>query len=412
MVVSCHSMSKVNRIGLFRGEGFQDFCSVLLSAADQQFQAVDGSGGDLGNDGYRVVGDTIFQAYGPERRESAKVKGKIDDSFTKAVSLRSSSFPKLQRLVFLTPFDLTVEQHQHLQQQATAMAFSSESWGESKLLAVLSKHPHVKSEFSEMLLPDIVTEIRRLRRAKALRPPELWPRLEVFQPAENAELGATSLAHHHWRVLVQSKALRIPSIEPNDEDAFLDRIKERFLDDHGAVFERRDAGRLLVQNGAPEHRFHRRWGWWRSGYVGMAATLPDLVRQGAYSAADMVVDVVAALRLASLIGGAGRAKLRFGCDPRLLRVEFDLSDERARRRGGARIGGVQTVGRVAMTQLSSFFEMEFATTLEELASDAHVVAAQVVVPVIKEWHLARIDTAAFAASIPDLVEAARVARTL
>lgn len=405
-------MSKVNRIGLFRGEGFQDFCSVLLSADDKQFQAVDGAGGDLGSDGFRVVGDTIYQAYGPERRDAGKLKKKIDDSIAKALDLRSSSFPRLARLVFLTPFDLTIEQHQYLQQQANSGSLKAESWGESKLLATLSKHRQVKNEFSEILLPDIVSEIRRLRRAKSLRPAQVWPELEVLQKPEHPDVHSQQKAYEYWSLMVQSKALRTPSIEPDDEDSFLERIRERFLDDVGAGFERRDAEHLLVENGQPDYSFHRRWGWWRSGYVGMAATLRDLHRPGVYSAADMVVDVINVLRLASLIGGAGRAKLRFGYDPRTLRIEFDPSDVRAREMLRARLGGVQVVARPTLTETNFPYVLEYPCTLEELASDAHLIAAQVVVPAIRQWHLARIDTAAFAASIPDLVEAERTARAM
>ena len=273
------------------------------------------------------------------------------------------------------------------------------------------KHPKVKSDFAEMLLPDIVNELRRLRDPKPPSPSSAWPKLGVLQPSEHLDIRCQQTAYEHFSVMVRSKGLRIPSIEPSDEDAFLERIKERFFDDGAAEFECRDSEHLLVQNGAPEFRFHRRWGWWRAGFIGMAATLRDLNRPNVYSAADMLVDVTSTLRLAALMGGKGRAKVHFGYDPRMLRIEFDPSDVRARDRLGSRLGGVQAVGRQAMATTSSYSMLALPCTLEELATDAHVVAAQVVVPAIKQWHLARIDTRVFGASIPELVEMARMART-
>jgi hypothetical protein len=135
---------------------------VLLSACDPNFQAVDGSGGDLGNDGFVVSADTLYQAYGPEVRKADKVRAKISDSIAKASRLRSSTFLDLRRFVFLTPFDLTHEQHVDLRSAGSAAKLLTESWGEAKLLALLSAHPEIKSEFSEILLPDLLVEIRKL----------------------------------------------------------------------------------------------------------------------------------------------------------------------------------------------------------------------------------------------------------
>src|ERR1035438_4987150 len=100
----------LDRIDLLTGQDFQRFCSVLLSSDDSMFAAVDGSGGDMGNDGFRLAGDTLYQAYAPTKREAAKVRVKIDASVAQAAALRASALP-VRRLVLLTPFDLTHEQH-------------------------------------------------------------------------------------------------------------------------------------------------------------------------------------------------------------------------------------------------------------------------------------------------------------
>lgn len=88
---------------------------------------------------------------------------KIDDSLKKAVALRKKAMPKLKRFVFLTPVDLTHEGHLHLFTNAEKQGLKAEAWGESKLLAILTEHPEVKSEFPALLLPDLIEEIRAAR---------------------------------------------------------------------------------------------------------------------------------------------------------------------------------------------------------------------------------------------------------
>jgi hypothetical protein len=147
-------------IARFRGAEFQDFCSRLLSLEDPTFQAVDGSGGDLGNDGFCVRGETLYQAYAPERRSLAKLRAKVEDSFEKARDLRNTAFPKLARLIFLTPFDLTQRMHEHLRATAEASKFTVESWGESRLHALVGKNPAIRPLFSQFLIADVASQLR------------------------------------------------------------------------------------------------------------------------------------------------------------------------------------------------------------------------------------------------------------
>lgn len=158
---------------------FQNFCSVLLSAAVPGFQAVDGSGGDGGDDGHHVDGQTLFQAYGPKSREYGKVASKIDQSLILAMKLKKTKFPNLRSFVFLTNFDLTPQMHAHLQSEASKHGLAGESWGASALLSKLANNPGIRASFSEFLLPDVVGEIRGVRDAIAeTRSAETLPRFE------------------------------------------------------------------------------------------------------------------------------------------------------------------------------------------------------------------------------------------
>ena len=153
----------LDHIGALRENDFQCFCGVLLSADDPSFQAVNGAGGDMGNDGFLVAADTLFQAYAPKKEVSAKLRRKIDDSIAKAAALRATSFPSLARIVLLTPFDLTHEMHTYLRDTSRRAKLTAESWGEAKLTSILARNPGVRATFPEYLVPDVVREVRNLR---------------------------------------------------------------------------------------------------------------------------------------------------------------------------------------------------------------------------------------------------------
>jgi hypothetical protein len=302
----------LDRIDLLTGQDFQRFCSVLLSSDDSMFAAVDGSGGDMGNDGFRLAGDTLYQAYGPTKRVAAKVRSKIDASVAQAAALRKSASP-VRRLVFLTPFDLTHEQHLYLQQAAVGAGLASEPWGGSRLASILSRHPEIRQLFPQFLLPDVAGDVQAIRAAVEAVPrgpktvddvfgEDFEPNLSVLQ--WNEEDPARDLqAYEYFRVRVYSPAFRRGPFEPDEEDAFRDAVRATFEEDRTAELEPTGPGSVLVEHRHPRLMFHRRWGWWGKmskpgGAVGMAATLRDLGRDGIYSAADVAADLVRFLTLA------------------------------------------------------------------------------------------------------------------
>ncbi|WP_143195669.1 hypothetical protein [Archangium sp. Cb G35] len=152
----------LNRLDRFRREDFQNFCSVLLSSEFPGFQAAEGTGGDFGNDGFIHSGGILFQAYAPDRLSWPKVGKKIFDSLLLAYGLRQTDFPNAKTFIFLTPFDIQHETHILLQQIATELDFVAESWGEKKLLAILAKHPEVRAEFPELLIPDLSAQLQQI----------------------------------------------------------------------------------------------------------------------------------------------------------------------------------------------------------------------------------------------------------
>jgi hypothetical protein len=408
----------LNRISLFRGEEFQSFCNVLLSVVDRAFQAVDGRGGDGGNDGFVVAGDAVYQMWGPERRDGGRLTRKINDSISKARNLRATVFPGLKRFNFVTPFDLTVEQHVSLRSAARASGLEAESWGESRLLALLCDHPEVKTEFPHLLIPDILEELRKMssRIDGDDDPQDIlddWVTnasdthyLLVLQPPEPPATGEVH-SYRYFKAHLHSDALARTSIEPEEEEVFLAAIQERFWEDTRAEMSSPTANRVLVEHREPNLRFHRAWGWWTDGTMGMAGTLPDLNREGFYSVAELVFDLTRFFRLASFMGAQGPGLIRVGYDPGFLSVHFEPSDRRAQLRPQLRLGGVQHVGRPALRERSRENARAQLRDLSDLAIQAHNVAAELVVPLVKDFHLARISTRTFAESIPRLLAGTR-----
>lgn len=249
--------------------------------------------------------------------------------------------------------------------------------------------------------------------APAEAAPPLFPTLGVFQPtdASSGDLAADQF----FRLRIYSPAFMRLGFEPRDEDAFLARVREVFIEDAGAELEPPDSGRMLVQHAGLRRAFHRRWAWWTTGAIGMAATLTDLNRPGRYSVADVVVDVMRFVSLTCDVGGrtpGAAADLVLELDPYPLEPEFDLSDARARRRFPmtARLGGV---GTVAHPTPRSTRELSVAATyaLDNLKSDAVDFTAQGLVLLLRSFHGARVDSKQFAASIPEVMAASVRART-
>ena len=402
-------MSTVDRIGHFRGLEFQRFCDVLLCADDPGHQAVDGRGGDNGCDGFRLTGDTIFQAYAPDTRTYRNVASKLDEAFAAV----RQHFPEAKRFVFLTPFELTIEQHRHLRKTAEQSGLQAESWGESKLLAILAAHPEIKSVFPDLLLSDMIGMLKEIRDAVTednktnvdySYDPLLLPLQDKGEPR-----GKPHGAFEWFRVTVIASSLVRPGYEPEDEDAFVDKVKEYFLDDLGAQIEdnARAADRIPVENRGVDLCFHRKWCWYLRGAVAMAGTLPDLVRPGAYSVADMAVDVTQLLKMASALGD-GKAFVRFGMNPYLLEAKFDPSDVRARALG-VTLSGVEKVvrPRLESSEMQSWW---MPVELAQLADGAHLIAGALIVPAMKNLHQARISMTKFQNSIPDVVAACLEAR--
>jgi hypothetical protein len=284
-------MAAIQPIRLLRGNDFQQFASVLLAADDAEFRAIRGDGGDFGADGFTATRSIIYQAYAPEQMIAHKLRQKIDDSLAKADELRRTGTP-IHTIRFLTPSDLTFEQDLYLQDAARAIGLRAEPWGETRLLEVLVRHAHVAEVFPETLYPSVITALRELRtivlQMIASQPQFVDPRFientfgetPVFPyvyalQRHDSPTHPDHSAYAYWRAWVYSPVLELPSLEPDDEDAFVEAIHGAFIEDQSATIELRADDRVWVEHRGADLRFHRRWGRWTIGTVAMACDIRE-----------------------------------------------------------------------------------------------------------------------------------------
>jgi hypothetical protein len=144
-------------------QDFQDLCQQVLAAEYDDFQVLDDSGGDKGNDGYIPSKRRLFAMYCPEKHPTPDKyhRDKINKDLSKAARLRDELGYEIDDWFFVTPFPLSEELHRYISTQARAAGFTSGvSWSEKHILTLLLKHDHLKQLFPYLSLPDIAKEMR------------------------------------------------------------------------------------------------------------------------------------------------------------------------------------------------------------------------------------------------------------
>jgi predicted NACHT family NTPase len=141
---------------------FQELCQRVLAAEYEDFQSIDDSGGDKGNDGYVPSLKRLFAIYCPEKDRTPKTEyiRKIKSDLKKAIVLRDRYQYEITEWIFVTPSSLPEEVHTFITKQAKTEGVIGISWSESKLLEILTRHPNVKTLYPELLVPDLQTDIR------------------------------------------------------------------------------------------------------------------------------------------------------------------------------------------------------------------------------------------------------------
>lgn len=141
---------------------FIRLCKGLLAAEYSDFQTIDDSAGDAGNDGYSESKEFLIQMYCPEKPEKADdatYKSKIKEDLDKAKKLVDSGKYKIKEWIFITPRELREPVQTYLRTEATARGFVGIAWASPKLAELLAKHSHLRSQFPDLIMPDIEVKI-------------------------------------------------------------------------------------------------------------------------------------------------------------------------------------------------------------------------------------------------------------
>ncbi len=143
---------------------FQDLCQALLVAEDANTQIVRDSSGDNGIDAYVPSTRTLYAVYCPEIAPTPReyYQRKIRSDLKKAINLRNLGYA-IDHWVFLTPAPLEETLHRYLAEKAKTAGFiTGNNQSETHLVHLLAKHPHLRSQFPELIIPDIESSLREV----------------------------------------------------------------------------------------------------------------------------------------------------------------------------------------------------------------------------------------------------------
>ena len=146
-------------------DSFTDLCNSIFAEEFFDFQVVDDSGGDAGNDGYSEEEKILFQYYCPRKQlkvTDTKLKTKIKKDLGKTKKLIESEKYDIKKWVFVTPMSLRENVQTFIREEAGKIGLDGISWSEVKLSNLLEKHDFLKSKFPNLSSPDIMKEMKRI----------------------------------------------------------------------------------------------------------------------------------------------------------------------------------------------------------------------------------------------------------
>lgn len=215
--------------------------------------------------------------------------------------------------------------------------------------------------------------------------------------SEAVALGARSLSSvlyarstqdsrspHFWRVGVFGHALQLPSVERQLEDAFRDLVLRTFPENAAADLGDASSSAIVVEQLGPG--VSRMWGRW-DGVVGMAAAVDEALR-GRYRAQEVAALVTRFLCMVPTLVGRGRVTVSLELDP----ADRTLVAE----------GSVQNIRRPRCGETFVMSQTE-EVELRDLGHIAMQMAVRLLEPLLREFHLVRIDPTRFTQEVAALL---------
>ena len=148
--------------------------SILTCIYGEDFQIIDGTRSDEGNDGYVYSEKRIFAIYcpiKPEKRTDSDYFGKIKSDMQKAASLRDNDKFKIDCWTFITPRKLSSDLISKMQMLCFDHGFAANHLESTYLANELYKNPHLFEAFPQLhniridnKLDEILAHIKQLPR--------------------------------------------------------------------------------------------------------------------------------------------------------------------------------------------------------------------------------------------------------
>jgi hypothetical protein len=269
--------------------------AVHVDVYRQDFQVIDGSRGDNGNDGYVASERRMLAIYcpvKPEQRTDADYRRKIESDLSKAVVLRDAGKYQVDAWTFITPRKLSDDLVGWMRSLGGRHGISVHHQEATFLAGELQRRPHLIDGFPRLAQPRIEEKLDEiLRHVRSAPAPstsaeeqsgraaataqqedeagqQRWRTLRAGYPSPTAKVNLKALAYATTDPVLEINAIHLLMRwwEPADDDlaelhTFAERGIERArqLGEHGseaafhaqkAAFTAFELNRLLI-----EHRF-------------------------------------------------------------------------------------------------------------------------------------------------------------
>jgi len=147
-------------------ELFQRLIHALYTATyGDDFEVVDDSGGDGGNDGYLRSKQELLAIYCPMSRPTARrYQIKIQMDLAKAARLRDNKEYQIRTWVFVTPSDLREPVQRFVRDAAKSQRLKGVCRGETHHQSLFQKNPQVQDQFLDLAAPTLTRDVRAIRR--------------------------------------------------------------------------------------------------------------------------------------------------------------------------------------------------------------------------------------------------------
>ena len=180
---------------------FQNFFGQLTSAELPGFQAVEGSGGDMGFDG--LCGSTAYQVFYPAKRTISNYIKKIENDLSKVIKSKDKLGLEISGWIFVVPEDLRIEVVAHLNKKTKETGINCLYWGKTKLYELVNKHPYIKDAFPTLFLPPVRKGLDDLSKVVARgQKPKVMTTVDVISDAEFKQ--QRQIIHEEYRQKTQS----------------------------------------------------------------------------------------------------------------------------------------------------------------------------------------------------------------